>query len=91
MSIIREPILIANLLKALFLALGAFGIVVSGEQQDAILGLIAAGIAVAVIMIPALTAERNAVTPVGDARLPVGTEVRAYNPATNETLYRTQV
>lgn len=79
MNIIREPVVIVNLVKAILVLAVAFGLVVSADQQNAVINFVTAAIAVAGIFGVGAKIERDNVTPVAAPRLPADTVVEVTN------------
>lgn len=73
-DLVREPVQTVGLVRAVLLALVAFGVPVTAGQQDAIVGLVTALLTVIATLV-ADQIVRGMVTPVADPVLPVGTEV----------------
>ena len=86
MSIIREPVLVINLIKAALALAIAFGIVVTADQTDAIVQFATAALALAAVFGVGAKLERDAVTPVAAPRLPEDTVVQVTSKETGQVV-----
>lgn len=75
MNIVREPVLIVNLVKAALTLVVAFGLVLTADQQNAVVAFVTSALALVAIIGIGAKVERDHVTPVAAPRLSEDTVV----------------
>ena len=77
-ALLANPALVVGLVRAALILLVTFGVAVTGAQQDSILELVGAVLAVMSLLLTGVTLAKT--TPVSNPTLPEGTVVEVVTP-----------